>query len=249
MSDNSFGNTAGRIVKLLRNASSQAGNRLTGQVWAEVLECQQGDGPEIFGRLLLIRYALDRVQQDVTNSGHVRSAELLLPHLSNIRRAISPNHLHESWDEYKKLLRNGELLALEVLANELPSEDEIPDQELKELEKLVSELGRKIHESNIDSAARLWSLDLLEGLRRSLQEYRIRGADGLRNAISSIIGELARHAKDLQPREDEWWLKELWSLVVTVDGKVEKALKSQTIRLAYRAVKSHLGLPDFTANT
>lgn len=246
MAQNSIGNTAGRVLSLLQHASGQPQNRSARQIWATVLECEQGDTVEIYGRLRLMRYAIDRIQKDVASSSHLKSGHLLVSHFTNIRRAIEPNNLDQSWGEFVQHLRNGELVALEILANELPSEEEISRDERNEIEKVLSDLIEKIRSSDLDLPLRLWALDLLEALRRSLHEYSLRGAHGLQTAISSIIGELGRHANELKPRKDEWWLKELWELVLKVDTKVEQALKSQTLRLTYRAIKARIGLPDFS---
>lgn len=242
------GNIAGRIYRILHAASKQPDGHPTRNVWAKALQCHPDDTPLIYGRLLLLRFALDRIEEE-SKHAQLRSRGLLVRHFDNIRGVLSPNHLNEDWGRYGKLLRNGELVALEVLANELPTEEEISKEELEEIGKLVAELDAAIRESQLDLAVRLWILDLLEGVRRSLHEYDIRGADGLRSAISSIIGELARHAEEWKPKENEWWVKELWRIVESTDEKIEKALKSHSLKLTYRVAKTVLGLPNLTVST
>ena len=174
---------------------------------------------------------------------------MLLPQFENIKRAISPDNLDQPWHKHRPYLTNGELLAVEVIANELDAEDEIPAEELREIENLTGKLFNKIRESNLDGPLKYWSLDLLEALRRSLHEYKIRGAEGLEKAISSIIGDLVRHAAELQPHKKDSWLQEIWQLVVKTDAAVERAVKSRTLRLGYRAIKATVGLPDFLSDT
>lgn len=249
MADDSFRNTAGRVLNLLRTAAQYNRNDSCRKCWASVCGCNASDTAEIFGKLLLLRFALDRIHHDVQRCPQIRSGNVLLPKFANIFRAISPNNLDESWNEYLRYLVNGELVALEVIANELDPEDEIPAEELREIETLTSKLFNKIRESNLEAPLKYWSLDLLESLRRSLQEYKIRGAEGIEKAISSIIGELIRHAADLQPQKNNPWLQEFWQLVVKIDATIDRALKSRTLRLGYRAIKATVGLPDFLSDS
>jgi hypothetical protein len=108
-------------------------------------------------------------------------------------------------------------------------EQVITDQELADIRTAVDDLSEQILASSLDQTLRTLLLDQLEALRRSIGEYRIRGAKGLEKTVEEIIGTVMRNAQKIRSASDRGVVERFVALVDRFDRLASVALKVQQL--------------------
>lgn len=82
----------------------------------------------------------------------------------------------------------------------------------------INELFEKVKSGEIDEDLRMYLLDLLESMRRSIAEYNIRGGAALRRELFAVFETLQRHSALLKEKDkDSGWMKAFLLVVERYD--------------------------------
>ncbi|MBV5327366.1 MAG: hypothetical protein JZU65_06965 [Chlorobium sp.] len=204
-------NQAGRLYKILSDAVKLPDGMPTIDMWANVLGVEPQNRTLVFMQYSMLQNLSDDVKRKISGMDGVNSKLLLSQH-SNIDQAIKAANLDAGWSNYKHLLSPAVMLNLAHCADALSRYDEKPIdmEELASLDADIAELFNKVADGSIDPTLRDIILDLLEAVRRSISEYKIRGASGIRDQLAYCLGKVF-YNKDLFTNNTDieevvsWW--------------------------------------------
>jgi hypothetical protein len=168
--------------------------------------------------------------------------ELLLRRYSKIEEATQINNLNDSWINYRQHLDEATMTNLAFCAEELSryeTEKPIDQETLVNLDREINELINKIHnEEFLDPILKTILLDQLTIILRSIQEYRIRGAKGLRESLAYFYGMFFFNHKLLNKEKDRNIIKETLGWIWKVTNIILSAYNLTEI--AYEGLQKFL---------
>lgn len=111
----------------------------------------------------------------------------MLEHLPNIEKALSFSfYLENPLNEILSRFTDSDLVGLWYCSRELhriAPEPWLPSSVLEELTQQLSELVEDLQSSDLPVDLKLFALRHLSAVRRAIEEFRIRGVEGLRVAL------------------------------------------------------------------
>lgn len=190
-------NPAQRLLEILQKARPITNHPIQ-KVWAEVFNVAQMDAPtcyRILGHLNALVDSIDMRVRQIDGLNH----ELYLRDLPTIRNILCPDSINRNWHEIKKPLDTGVLTGLEFCANELGKlhkEEDVPEETLKEIKALFSNLINTVGQSDLSLNLKLILYDLLTSALLAIDQYNILGNDGLKRTVAYTLGMLTLHKND-----------------------------------------------------
>ena len=228
-----YNNTAGRVHAILREAQNHQPGEKTWHVWNEVFGLQlrkdrkKLSGEEmagLYGHLVLLQVALTEVEDSI-QCERPDALNLYSQPLASLKLAVSPYQLTGPFQESRNLLSDAALLGLAFCANELPKEGEVTKDELDEIGEAVDELFNQVKDSSIRNPLKRWILELLSSIKKSIDNYHIFGAKGLRESLTRVAGEIWIYAEAFEEvkKTNPTLGERFWDIAVRVHTIVMKA--------------------------
>lgn len=121
---------------------------------------------------------------------------------------------------------------LRFCANELSKyhfESPISKQELADLLQQIEELTVDVLDSDIDPLLKTLIIDLLETIRKSIIEYRLRGAEGIKDALIYFIGSTVTNYDLVTKEKNKPIVQRVMDLVSATDKVVSTALQMKAL--------------------
>jgi hypothetical protein len=172
------------------------------------------------------------------------NTELYLRALPDIRLALSPLNIQAKFqDTAGKYLGAGTMTVLEFAVNELGKyhhEEPIPKEDLDSIRAEASELLAEIEDATIDDDLRMILMDSVGMVVRSIDEYRIRGAAGMRDIVAFSIGQFVLNHDLYEKTKNESVVKRFSAIVGKISTVVAASIKVYQL---YGKVAPILGLP------
>jgi hypothetical protein len=192
-----YDNPARRLHGILAAAAQQTDNLSTRQLWSAVIDVRPNDTFGIYRRLIALSELADEVEKAIKSLFPEISHEGLLSWRSDVL-TFTTGSIDAPWSNYRRSLSGTTLHSLRICADRLDevdfNEQVIPATVLQDLASEVDDLFLQVEKSSLDPALQRMILEALEGIRRAIAEYRIRGAVGLYKAIAHARGEVLYNA-------------------------------------------------------
>ena len=206
-------NPATRLHRLLTEANRRSDKIRTDEVWVEVLNCPPNPDEEDRKRTaydaVVLTDRMRALQQLYIDTSRLvdryvddNNQALYRRSLPSIHTAIAVVQLSQNWGSCKNLIGEKVLADLEHTAEFLRSKGhhDIPEDEitrlsegnLADLDREAAELFSLIEDSELDEYLRDYLLANIDNIRRAIAEFRIRGIEGLRQAVDEGMGVLYR---------------------------------------------------------
>ena len=166
-------------------------------IWKDCLEIPIENLPNFLSELILI---INTCERRIRQNKNISTALHLKP-LTNVKNALFYSVMSGTWEEFRDLLDDGTLLALEFVSEALSksrAEALIDAETLEALQDGVEALLEKVLETDLDEQLKTVLIDGLESIRQAILDYRIYGAEGLRQALDKNVGLLVRYREDFQ---------------------------------------------------
>lgn len=234
-------NPAGRLHEILTEART-CGNTVTYEVWAQVLKTEPGNKADIIRRVSLLQELLGEVKTKISCIEGLNT-DLYLSTFQHLENAINVTNFDVPWDSYKPQLNDAAMLNLAHCAEQLSRYDEsqIDENELSELLKSIDELSDKIRSGTISKPLQEIMLDLLETMRRSINEYRIRGAAGMKRELAYSVGVLIQHHAEFKAEETKEEVGMFGKVLSKFNGLVTFALKLKELGFDFDKITGFIG--------
>ena len=171
---------------------------------------------------------------------NVKDTEIHLQNITVIKKALFALHA-TNWEQFRQQFNDERLMLLRLMDSEFSEHwDETPltDEDLESLQSDVEDLIHDVVESELSADVKNIVFDGLEAVRCAISEYRVRGMEGIRQALDKNIASLIRYRDefDKMKRGDHNGIWIRWSSVVgRMDGLVSTGLKLK--QLAQPAIK------------
>ncbi|QUI68964.1 hypothetical protein KIJ96_20475 (plasmid) [Pseudoalteromonas piscicida] len=222
-------NPAGRYYEILRKAKSKGDDLKVRQVWAQVLDEDESDDSTITRKVIEV-YQLGEEVKRLIGMNEGVNKELYLSSFPQIERAIFPLQLNTTWKAQKQQLNDGVMTRLQFCSELLSSiynEEQLKDEDLAQVTKLIDELFSAVLSSSLDGGIRITLLEEIERLRTALSMYKINGAKGLKQSLQSTIGMVVTNQGELSSvaASEPDVIERLGKLIDKVDSFTAKALK------------------------
>ena len=234
-------NPAGRLYFILKKAAQCADSIKVQEVWREALDAKDLTEPDFYKRIIMMQELVQEVK-DRVNSIDSLNHKMLLKKYNNIERATSTLNLMAPWKGQKAMLDEATLNSLEFCSEELSrykTEEKIDNDTLVAFDREINEIINKLHnDKDLDDEIKVLLIDQLNLILQSVQEYRLRGAIGLKDSLAMFYGHFLMRQDLFTPVKDNKTLKETLSLVVRITETATKVLKFGEI--AYNSIKQLL---------
>ena len=222
-------NPARRLHSLLADALTKNPNEQTRKVWASVFSISEKEAAgRVFYDLGLLHHLTYAIEDRIRRIPDI-NIELFLRAIPAVRLALSPIQMNASFGETAgKHLNAGTMTALEFAANELAKdhhEDPIPPEDLTAIRDQALQLLEDVRIADIDSDLRTLLMDLLVTMIRCVDEYRIRGAAGLRDVVAFSVGQFILNHDLFEKTKKEPVVQRFYKLVGRVSTVVSAAIK------------------------
>jgi chorismate mutase len=198
-------------------------------VWAQVLDEDESDDSTITRKVIEV-YQLGEEVKRLIGMNEGVNKELYLSSFPQIERAIFPLQLNTTWKAQKQQLNDGVMTRLQFCSELLSSiynEEQLKDEDLAQVTKLIDELFSAVLSSSLDGGIRITLLEEIERLRTALSMYKINGAKGLKQSLQSTIGMVVTNQGELSSvaASEPDVIERLGKLIDKVDSFTAKALK------------------------
>jgi hypothetical protein len=223
-------NPAGRYYEILRLAKTKGDKLLIRQMWAQILSEDENDDSAITKKVIEVYQLGEEVKSLISMTEGVNK-ELYLSSFPQIEKAIFPLNLNSTWEAQKKQLNDGVMTRLQFCSELLSSiytEEQLQEEDLEQVTKLIEELFNSVLKSSLDGEIRLTLLEEVERLRTALSMYQIKGAKGLKLSLQSTIGMVVANQAEWAgvANSDPDVIERLRKLIDKVDSFIAKALKA-----------------------
>ena len=105
------------------------------------------------------------------------------------------------WESFRKTFDDGLLDVLQLMSENISAhrvEEIIPDQDLASLQADLTDLIDKVLSSDFDSEIKSVLIDGLESVRQAIIDYRIFGAERIRQALDRNVGLIHRYREEFK---------------------------------------------------
>lgn len=168
-------------------------------------------------------------------------------HLDQLQVVKSALVQSDNWQRLSNGLDESLIRSLRWAAQEMShhwNEYGIKEEDLASLQAEIDELTSEIVDSDLDIQLKSILTSGLNGVRQAILEYRIHGAEGLRQALDKIIADMIRYREEFNAASTENGARELirncFEIILKVDKLVSTGLKIKQI--AGPPIKSVLGM-------
>ncbi len=168
-------------------------------------------------------------------------------HLDQLQVVKSALVQSDNWQQLSNELDKSLIRSLQWAAEEMNhhwDEYGIEEEDLANLQAEIDELTSEIVASDLDAQLKSVLISGLNGVRQAILEYRIQGAEGLRQALDKIIADLARNREEFRTAstktETQEPIRNYFKVIRKVDNLVSTGLKIKQI--AGPPIKSILGM-------
>jgi hypothetical protein len=226
-------NAAGRLWKVLTAVLSFAGGQTHAQ-FAKAFGLESADALTVVRELTLAIEAVDEIETRVKRIPNV-SHDLFLHSISPVRQALVAAIQNYDFNQWKGHLKAEYLPALlfcsDLLSKHCP-EQEISQDELLTLTKVLNDLYESVFASQIDGNLKLIILEQLQNIQKSIREYRVKGVYVLKQSLSAATGQIILHSAEFQAArstEDGALLQKFLDVLSFLDKITSVATKSKEL--------------------
>lgn len=223
-------NPASRLHALLIRLRDGDPNQRMLDAWASIFDLPTPNDVEVSRRLVILNEMLDEAERKIKQNITLNH-KVYLACFPQIRAVFAPISIQQSRDQLVRPHITPEVMArLEFCSETLQqsfSEQEIPEEILKEVQSSVDELFDLISESNLDPGLRMTLLEALERARISISLYKIYGAKGLKANLQNLFGITftEREALKIESKKNDQIIEKLGKLMERIDSISSNALK------------------------
>ena len=166
-----------------------------------------------------------RMEQDINQ-------EMYLARIQKVKQGLSLLSFNSGlWGAFRSIFNDDFMDALVLMSENISirgGEEVISEENLTNLQAEVEDVIDRVVDSELDTEFKQVLLDGLESVRQAILNYRITGAEGIRNAIDRNVGSYARYRDDFErvsETENQNIIHAYKNVINEVNGVISTALK------------------------
>ena len=195
-------NPAGRLLGILEAVHQyHVHNTPMKSVWAYVLSDTDVHTPASTWRQFGAFVGLIEEGRMWVEQSDVGNKSIYLKPFEELAKLFESMNLEETSTEWNRKLDDTTLVALQFCSDYFSTfseEEEIDQEKLRELLSDIYELTEAVLNSGLPEDFRMMLFESLEEIRRAILEYRLRGAEGLREAMERGVGAVLRFSSAVE---------------------------------------------------
>jgi hypothetical protein len=190
-------NPAARLQALLDEASLAAAkvkNPRIAQVWAEVLNVDADDLPELLSRLSRVYALPSQIREEMALVPNI-DPDQIMEHLPVIEQAFAKFAVQNQWQQFAETITPAAKYSVATCANVLNGispEPAIADSDVERLADLARALFDEVMGSDLEPALKQYLGETLAEVLRAIDLYKVNGVRGLEHAIDAAMGRFLR---------------------------------------------------------
>lgn len=216
-------NPAGRLYEILLQAKAQPQHNALGEVLSKALNAS--NSVDFHRRLVWLKEIIAEVRLTVESLEDINK-DLYLSHYSQIEQLVNARNYDMPWSNVSQLLNEPALINIAHIAEILPPtyrENLIEEDVLTDLIFTIEDLIKRVKESSLIIELQRIIIDQLYLTLNSIYAYKIRGARGLREALSNSFGEFILNYKLFEDARDYEEVKEYKTILTKIHTVVTGA--------------------------
>ena len=198
-----FDNPVGRIYNLLKIAKSRPPNTPGRQVWEEILPTFPRNDFELIAEFAAFKGLIDDARYSISRLDNIDKS-LFESYLKIVEvalgKAMTGQSIETAINSVLQEVDAGVMTGLHFMSSAVAMaglNDVVIDIDLGELLQDIESLLAEVLESNIDQGLKTHIVEGLEVVRRSIVNYQLFGADGLRRSLDIALGTFLRYKDEL----------------------------------------------------
>lgn len=224
-------NSASRAKRLLFNALQQNEKISVLEAWANVLSPNHVENIDHFEIVKLINALREEIKATKAEVEKLKLPTTLYDnYIEKALKATQVDNLNSAWANYRQYITQEVLLCLGFCAFIFEKDEFLfDDNDISEIEKLVSELEEKLKSGNIDPLLKFFISEQINTLRYSLNEYKIKGAKSFKSVYIAGIGQIVENEELIRSKagaSEINFLKQIWEKIKATTDKAEKLNKT-----------------------
>lgn len=219
-------NAAWRLLHIVERGL-QAPNGTIRDFWANAFDVRRDDTAAIFRNLSMLFGLVDEVEEKLRALDDL-DRDYYLKHLPAIRKAIGVTNLDQNANSIAGPLGGMTLRDIGFWARTLSEgqpDVSLNDDELRALADEVDALFEVVRNADIPDELKRVVLAAIEGIRRAIVEFWLRGTAGLRDELDRAVVMFARFRDDFAAHTGESWFQKLCNFLAKADAAAEKGRK------------------------
>ena len=193
--------------------------------WVAALEIDRSEFYDSLAGIIKLVAEIERI----LDTNDVRNRDIHAKQLAAVKNLIFEMGSMQ-WPEFRRQVTDNFLMLLQLLDSELSDYWPKPPESIEGLATLqtqIEDLISDVVESDLGDEIKRVITDGLNAVRNAILEYRVRGVEGIRQALDMNIGLIARYFADLKTADesDDGGVISKWSGVLQrVDTMISLAL-------------------------
>lgn len=188
-------------------------------MWAEVFEVDCNDTYRILYNLAELNKIIENVKEEIDSIEKLNKDIYLKPILS-IERAIKVLDLNTISSGFKSRINDNTIQALafcvDVLSRE-KSVEKIDEEEIKNIQKNIEEFIEEIINSDIADELKDFILKNLNNTRDAIINYRLRGLEGLKDAIEKSVGQIFYNSQLIKKNDGSEFVRRIFGILTKIE--------------------------------
>jgi len=238
-------NAAYRVRELLIQVQKQP-NKNVGELWADLFNISETNQNkrnfEVSRCLNQLHEEIELIRDQMLETQF--SESLYTPLLNRANNVVAVQNIPGTWDSYKTQITPELILCLGYCSEILDSEEnEISDEQIKEILDLLQPLEEKLGESSLPPYTTKIIRKHIEKIKGAIHSYPIIGAKALNEVVQSAYGEVVDNIaifEESKETEEVKTISKVWQKVKEVSdaaSTVEKGVSS-AFKLVDKASKA-----------
>lgn len=232
-------NPAGRLYEILIIAKSQSPQSALWEVLSKALNAS--NPIDFHKRLVYFKELVTEVRQIVENQQDINK-ELYLSHYAQIENLVNARNYDLRWSDLSNVLNEPALTNIAHIAEVLPPdyrENIIEETVLNDLIFSIEENIKCVKESNLIPELKRIIIDQLNLILSSIYAYKIKGARGLKEALTTCLGEIILNYKLFEEAKNTEEVKGFKTILFKTHTIVTGAFTY--LQIAHEGIKLLLG--------
>ena len=195
-----------------------------------------------------LMFIVDSCEQVVGQEQTINQG-LYLKQITEVKRGLSLLSINSgSWGAFLAILNDNFMISLLLMSENISirgGEEVISEENLATLQANVDDIINRVADSELDTEFKQVLLDGLESVRQAILNYRVTGAEGIRNAVDRNVGSYARYRDDFErasETEDQNIIHAYKSVINEVNVAISTALKLKQLAEPAAQVLPMLGM-------
>ena len=171
-------------------------------VWMEAMEIDEEDEDaeeKFHDSLSEVLLRINSCEQ-IVKRNDTMNQDLHIEQLGRVKKVLFSVR-GTTWREFREQFNRDFMRSLQWAAEDMSNywdEEVISEENLGNLQANVEDIINRVADSELDAEFKQVLLDGLESVRQAILNYRVTGAEGIRNAVDRNVSSYARHQDDFK---------------------------------------------------